>query len=238
MDATNLPTTQCGCVLDVHRFDKLIACLGIPVLYRDATRCACYRYQSGVPDPACTICFALGLVWEQEPTAIIAFGPNRKPTRRLDMPGFYSVGDVFFTFQAGFIPNEGGRLTLNTPIVDDDILTRGKEDRIMYPTAYELLAAFYIVRDPPTGDPYVNRQVHLEPGVDIFLDPADRRITYASATNPPVGTRVCVQFKLLTEYIVAEVQDRSSRGVQLPYRVLCKRYESYLHPRGREAVSY
>jgi hypothetical protein len=237
-DTTNLPASGCGCTLDPARFDRLIACHGIPVQYRDATRCACYRFQSGVPDPACTICFALGLVWDKEPQAIVAFGPNRKPMTRPDMIGMFDVGDVFFTFQSGFVPNGGGRLTLNAPLVEDDILTRGKEDRIMYPTAYKLLDAFYVVRTPPTGDPYVNSQVFLVPDEDIFLDPDSKRITYASATNPPVGTRVVVQFEMLTEYIVSEVQDRSTRNVNLPYRVLCKRYSSFLHPRDKEKVAY
>lgn len=224
--------------LDPGRFDDLIDRLGMQVLYRPATRCACYRFESGVPDPACTICFALGLVWT-EPETIMVFGPNRKPTRRPDMIGEYEVGDVFFTFKSGFIPTDGARLTLpNSPLVIDDILTRGKEDRVMYPTAHNLTLAWYVERDPPTGFPYVNVRRDLVPGTDVFLDPVTKRVTYASPDRPPDGTRVLVQIDTLTEYIVAEPQDRISGNVLMPYRVLCKRYQSWLHPRGREAVSY
>jgi len=224
--------------LDPARFDALIDRLGMRIEYRPATRCACYRFQSGVPDPGCTICFALGLVWGQ-PESINVFGPNRKPTRRPDLTGLYEVGDVFFTFKSGFIPTEGARITLpNTKLVVDDILTRGKEDRLIYPTGHNLTAAWYVVRNPPTGDPYVNVKVDLVPDVDIVLDPVTHRVTYAAADRPPPGTRVLVQIDTLTEYVVSEVQDRIAGDTLQPYRALCKRYQSWLHPRGHEAVTY
>lgn len=235
-----VPTAQIGACqgLDAQRFDDLIDRLGMDVDYREATRCACYRFQSGVPDPACTLCFGIGILWD-EPITIRCFGPNRKPTRRPDLVGQYEVGDVFFTFKTGFIPNEGGRITLpNSPILTDDILTRGKEDRVIYPHPRNLESAFYVVRNPPTGSPYVNVKIDLKPGVDIFLDESNGRVTYADPDTPPPGTRVLVQFAALTEYIVSEPQDRISGNQLMPYRVLCKRYTSWLHPRQREAVQY
>jgi hypothetical protein len=226
------------CGLDPAKFDALIGNYGMQVAYRSATRCACYRFPSGQPDPGCTICFALGLVWG-DPESIMVYGPNRKPTRRVDLPGQYEIGDVFFTFQSGFLPNEGARITLpNSPLIVDDILTCGKEDRIIYSTAFNLSAAWYVVRDPPTGDPYVNVRVDLTPDVDVFLDPDTKRVTYADPSNPPVGTRVLIQVNTLTEYIVSEVQDRYSGSALMPYRALCKRYDYYLHPRGNQAVRY
>jgi hypothetical protein len=224
--------------LDYTKFDALIARHGMAVKYRHGQRCACYRYQSGVPDPGCTLCFAIGIVWDA-PLDILVFGPNRKPTRRIDMIGQYEVGDVFFTFQTGFEPADGARITVpNTALLTDDILTRGKEDRVIYPTAHNLSSAWYVVRTPPTGDPYENVRVNLTPGVDIFMDENTKRVTYADPNIPPVGTRVLVQVETLTEYIVSEVQDRYGSGTLQPYRALCKRYTSWLHPRAKEAVAY
>jgi len=235
MDTTVQPS---ACAPDPAKFDAVIAQLGNNVLYRPAMRCACYREASGVPDPACTLCFPYGVVWG-DPQPIVAAGPNRRPTRRPDLTGVYEASDVFFTFQSGFVPIYGSRITLpDSPITVDDTLTRGREDRVRYPTAQTLLAAWYTTREPPTGDPYVNVKNDLVVDTDVSLDPATGTITFADPNTPPPGTRYVVQVSGLTEYFVWEVQDRTAGGAVMPYRALCKRLDYFLHPRGNQAVRY
>lgn len=223
--------------LDPQRFDDLLTRLGVDVTYRPATRCACYEAKTGAPDPACTLCFPYGVVWGA-PQSLRVFGPNRKPTRRPDMQGVYEASDVFFSFPTGFTPTYGARLTLPTKLTVDDTLTRGKEDRVRYPTAETLLAAWYVQRNPPTGSPYVNERVELVVDTDVTFDAATGRVTIVNPTVPPAGTRFMVQVRARTEYFVWETQDRASGGVDMPYRALCKRLDYFLHPRGAEAVRY
>src|SRR5215471_4032249 len=235
MDTTVQPT---GCQPDPLKFDALIANLGIDVQYRPAMRCACYREASVLPDPACTLCFPYGVVWS-DPVSIVAFGPNRRPTRRPDLTGVYEASDVFFTFQTGFTPTYGSRLTLpDTTLIVDDTLTRGKSDVVRYPTCQKLLAAWYTQRNPPTGDPYVNEKVNLTPDVDVALDPATGAITFTNPNVPAAGTRYVVQVQARSQYFVWEVQDRAAGGTVMPYRALCKRLDYFLHPRGNQAVRY
>ena len=211
-------------------FDDLLRRSGSPAELRFAMPCACGTSRMGEPDPACLVCFPYGVVWDA-PQTLKCFGPNRKPTFRVDTAGSYEIGDAYFTFPTGIVPPFLSRITLPLSVLTlTDQLVKGTEDGIRYPTVLAVEKAHYTRRNPPTGHPYVTEIVPLTLGTDVTVD--GRRLVWPPASPVPDGTLVSVRFAARVEYGVWEPHDRNEGGNQLPYRFLCKRLDYYLHPRG------
>ncbi len=232
--------TAAGVALDEFHlgspnFDALLDQNGSPVLLRFATRCPCRDLDTGRPDPACTNCYPYGVLWD-EPIETKCFGPNRKPMRRPDAAGEYSVGDAFFTFKTNVMPTPGSRFLLPlSEITVDDVLVKGREDVIRYADVVSVEKALCSRRVPPSGHPYTVDVVPLVIGTDIVIN--GREVTWL---NPglPDGTVYTVRLRARVEYLVFEPQDRNEDGKPLPYRYLCRRLDYLLHPRGQKAVSF
>lgn len=218
------------------QFDALLAAHGTDVALRLAMRCACWNADSGRPDPACTLCFPFGFLFDA-PVTVRAYGPNRKPTRRVDTPGSFEVGDAFFTFPTGVKPTYFSRLVLPTSeILVDETLTKGSEDTIRFSHVLGVEKAHATRRNPPTGHPYVTEVVPLTLGTDFTL--SGRTIVWPGGSTHANGTRYVLRLRTLEEYVVWETQTRNENGQDLPWRCLCKRVDFLTHPKAPAELTY
>jgi hypothetical protein len=210
--------------------DALLDRAGTPCELRMAMPCGCGTDRMGDADPGCALCFPYGVVWDP-PVTVKVFGPNRKPTFRVDTAGSYETGDAYFTFPTGVVPTFLSRLTLPLGVLTlTDQLIKGSQDVIRYPTVLVVDRAHWVQRVPPVGSPYENVLVPLVLGTDVTV--VGRKLVWPAGSPVPDGTTVAVRFSAMVEYGCWEPQDRNEGGNQLPYRVLCKRLDYYLHPRG------
>jgi len=222
--------------LQPESFDALTRAHGTQAKFRLAMRCACWGAETGRPDPACTLCFPYGFLWDPEQDVIV-FGPNRKPTRRPDAAGTFEVGDAFFTFPTGVKPTYFSRLVLPTSeILVDETLTKGSEDTIRFSHVLGVEKAHATRRNPSTGHPYVNEIVPLALGTDFTLN--DRTIVWPGGSALATGTRYVLRLRTLEEYVVWEIQTRNENGRDLPWRCLCKRVDFLTHPKAPAEQSY
>lgn len=221
------------------QFDAMLETHGTVALLRFATPCACWSDATGQPDPACRLCWPLGFLYDA-PVELRVFGPNRRPTRRVDAAGEYEPSDAFFTFPTGVTPPYGSRFVLPTsqPLVHDRLL-KGREDVFRYAHVSDVLAAHYIRRVSRVGAPgtYDNERVNLVRGVDYAVDLATREVTWLTSAIPD-GTRVVFRLRIAAEWVVWELQDRNEGGLEQPWRALCKRLDFLIHPRGAKPASY
>ncbi len=224
---------------DPAEFDGMLAQNGSPADLRFAMRCACWDDQTGEPDPACMQCFPFGWVWEA-PQTVNVFGPNRKPTRRVDAAGTYDIGDAFFTLPSGLEPPRMSRLTMTlSTLTVWDALLKNKEDVIRFPTVLGIDRAWHSTRTPPSGGQYGRSNLDLTfSGATPDITVTGRQVTWNPANTLPDGTPYVVRFKTYAEYLVWEQQERNEGGRVLPSRFLCKRLDYYLHPRGTKEASY
>ena len=234
-------TSTSGLAFDAFHFSplewaELLKQHGSPAELREASRCACWLESQGSgPDPGCQLCYPFGYLYAA-PQSLKVFGPNRKPTRRIEAAGTFDAADAFFTFPPGIVPSIYSRLTLPLSILTvDDTLTRGKADILRFSRVLEVLEAHTSRRNPPTGKDYVVENVPLVAGTDYTINLTTGQVTWLTSAVPTGGKgRAVFHLRVIAEWILWEAQDRNEHEVQQPYRYLAKRLDYILRPKTPE----
>lgn len=216
-------------------FDQLLEQNGTSILLRMATPCGCWNPTTGNPDPACQLCVPFGVVYDA-PVQLKVFGPNRKGLRQFLDGGTIEMGDALFTFPLDVTPTQMSRITLLTSTLPAPAFQiKGREDVLRYTEVLAVERAHYSVRTPPTGHPYTRENVPLVEGTDFTR--AGRVITWLNTTIPD-GTPYVLRVRIRTEYVVSEATLRDENDTQLQTRVLAKRLDYLINPRGEAKLSY
>ncbi len=219
-----------------EEFDQLLEQNGTAVDLRIATPCGCWNPTSGAADPACTVCYPFGFVYDA-PIATKVFGPNRKGLRQFLEGGVIELGDALFTFKLGLVPTHGSRITLKTSTLSAPAFqVKGKEDVIRYSDVVAVERALYSTRTPPTGHPYTRANVDLVEGTDFTR--TGRQITWPGGSAVADGTPYMLRLRVHTEYVVWDTTLRDEDDKQLQTRGLAKRLDYLVNPRGQAKLSY
>lgn len=221
---------------DAGDLDALLRANGTRALIRIASLCGCYNEETGGRDPGCKLCYPVGKVYD-EPIEAWVHGPSRRVMRQVTEQGSFDSAEVFFTLPSTIKASDGTRIVIPDATERvSDILTKGSEDVIRFAHVVGVEQGLRVVRNPPTGHPYLNELVPLELGTDFTIEDG-RRVVWPVGSPVPDGSRYVLRLLVQAEYVVwGEPQTRVENGKAMPSKHQTKRYDFLLHPKGEEGA--